>query len=669
MSATPAARAEELRRQIRRHEELYYLHASPEISDPQFDALMRELQDLEAAHPDLVVAASPTQRVGGRPADGFATVTHAAPMLSLDNAYNEEELRAFDERVRKGLGVDGPVRYVAELKIDGLSIALTYEDGRLVRGATRGDGTRGEDVTANVRTIRALPLALRDAPPGVIEVRGEVYLPKEAFARTNREREAAGEALFANPRNTAAGAMRNLDPSHVATRGLLAWTYQLVADPAVVPSTHDALLEVLAGWGLPVEPDWRRCDGIDAVWAFCQDWAEARKRLAFETDGVVIKVNDLGERDRLGVTSKFPRWAIAFKFPAAQVTTVLREIRVNVGRTGAATPYAVLEPVFVAGSTISMATLHNAEDLARKDIREGDTVIIEKAGDVIPRVVGPVVADGVERQAPWVMPTACPVCESPLHRDDDEVVWRCGNMSCPARLRRSLEHFASRGAMNIEGLGEALVDQLVTAGLVHDAADLYALTAEQLEALERMGKKSAANLLAEIDRSRQNDVWRLIYGLGIRHVGERVAQVLARHLGSIEAIAALSPDALQTVPELGPVLAQGVAEWFSDPANRALVAKLSAAGVKTTGPVTTGLEPMGPMAGKAFVLTGTLESMSRDEATAKIEALGGRVAGSVSRKTSYVVAGAEPGSKIDKARQLGVPLLEEAEFLALIMAS
>ncbi len=669
MPATPAARAEELRRQIRRHEELYYIHARPEISDAQFDALMRELQDLEAAHPDLAVAESPTRRVGGRPADGFDTVVHAAPMMSLDNAYNEAELRAFDDRVRKGLGVEGPVAYVAELKIDGLSIALTYDHGRLVRGATRGDGTRGEDVTANVRTIRALPLALREAPPGVVEVRGEVYLPKEAFARTNREREAAGEPLFANPRNTAAGAMRNLDPSHVATRGLLAWTYQLVADPAVVPPAHDALLSTLAAWGLPVEPHWRRCDGIEAVWTFCQDWAEARKSLAFDTDGVVVKVNDPAERERLGVTSKFPRWAIAFKFPAEQVTTVLTAIRVNVGRTGAATPYAVLEPVVVAGSTISMATLHNAEDLARKDIREGDTVVIEKAGDVIPRVVGPVVVDGAVRQPPWVMPTTCPVCESPLHRDEDEVVWRCGNMSCPARLRRSLEHFASRAAMNIEGLGEALVDQLVTAGLVHDAADLYALTADQLEGLERMGKKSAAKLLGEIDRSRQNDVWRLLYGLGIRHVGERVAQVLARHLGSIDAIAAQSPEALQTVPELGPVLAQGVVEWFSDDANRALVAKLTAAGVKTTGPVTAGLEPMGPLAGKAFVLTGTLEAMSREEATAKIEALGGRVSGSVSRKTSYVVVGAEPGTKVDKARQLGVALLEEAEFLALIMAT
>ncbi len=557
--------------------------------------------------------------------------------------------------------------YVAELKIDGLSIALTYEDGRLTRGATRGDGVHGEDVTTNVRTIRALPLELREAPPGRVEVRGEVYLPKDAFARTNREREAAGEALFANPRNTAAGAMRNLDPAHVATRGLRAWTYQLVAAAELVPPTHDGLLRRLAAWGLPVEPHWRRCAGIDAVWAFCEEWAEKRKTLPFETDGVVVKLDDVADRARLGLTSKFPRWAIAFKFPAERVTTVLKEIRVNVGRTGAATPYAVLEPVFVAGSTISMATLHNADDVARKDIREGDTVVIEKAGDVIPRVVGPVVSGGAARREPWIMPTACPVCASPLHRDDGEVVWRCENNSCPARLRRSLEHFAGRGAMDIEGLGESLIDQLVTSGLVHDAADLYALTAPGLEGLARMGKKSAANLVARIDRSRGNDVWRLIYGLGIRHVGERAAQVLAGQFGAIEAIAAQTPEALQTVPEIGPVLAASVCEWLSEEPNRRLLARLAEAGVKTSGPVSANSVATGPLSGRTFVLTGTLEAMSREEATAKIEALGGRVTGSVSKKTSYVVVGAEPGSKADKARLLGVPVLEEAAFLALIM--
>ena len=667
MSLTPAHRIDELRREIRHHEELYYLQAAPGISDPQFDALLRELQALEAAHPDLVTPESPTQRVGGRPAEGFATVAHAASMLSLDNAYNEEELRAFDERVRKGLGRDGAVTYVAELKIDGLSIALTYEDGRLVGGATRGDGERGDDVTTNVRTIRALPLALRDAPAGRLEVRGEVYLPKEAFARTNREREAAGEALFANPRNTAAGAMRNLDPSHVATRGLRAWTYQLVAEPAAVPATHEALLRLLAGWGLPVESHWRRCDGIDAVWTFCQDWAEARKTLPFETDGVVVKLDEVAARDRLGITSKFPRWAIAFKFPAEQVTTMLKEIRVNVGRTGAATPYAVLEPVLVAGSTISMATLHNAEDLARKDIREGDTVVIEKAGDVIPRVVRPVVAEGAARAEPWAMPTDCPVCASPLRRDEGAVVWRCENNSCPARLRRSLEHFAGRGAMDIEGLGESLIDQLVRAGLVHDAADLYALTAPVLEALERMGKKSAANLVGRIDRSRRNDVWRLIYGLGIRHVGERAAQVLAGQFGAVDLVAAQTPEALQTVPEIGPVLAAAVCEWFSDEANRRLLTRLAEAGVTVTGPVSLQAVVTGPLSGKTLVLTGTLSAMSREEATAKIEALGGRVTSSVSKKTSYVVVGAEPGSKAERARALAVPVLEEPAFLALIM--
>lgn len=669
MAASPAQRIDELRREIRRHEELYFVRDAPEISDAAFDALMRELQGLEAAHPELVTAESPTQRVGGRPAEGFATVAHAAPMQSLDNAFSQDDLVAFDERVRRGLDAPGPVTYVAELKIDGLSLALTYEDGRLVRGATRGDGERGEDVTTNVRTIRALPLALTGAPAGRLEVRGEAYLPIEAFRRTNREREAAGLPLYANPRNTAAGAMRNLDPAHVASRGLRAWMYGLVHDGAPPAESHADLLRRLAAWGLPVEPHWEVCAGIDAVWAFCTAWATARHDLPFETDGVVIKVDRLADRVTLGSTSKFPRWAVAFKFPATQVTTRLNAIQVNVGRTGAATPYAVLEPVVVSGSTVSMATLHNAEDLARKDIREGDEVIVEKAGDVIPRVVGPVIRDGVERQPPWVMPTTCPVCRSPLHRDADEVVWRCENVSCPARLRRSLEHFAGRWAMNIEGLGEALVDQLVTSGLVTDAADLYALTAPQLEALERMGAKSAARLLAEIEKSKRNDVWRLVYGLGIRHVGERAAQVLARRFGGLEALAAASVDDLQQTDDIGPVLAAAVREWFDDAANRRLVERLAAAGVKTVGPVAPAAPSDGPLAGKTYVLTGTLAAMSRDEATARLEALGGKVTGSVSKKTTGVIVGADPGSKAEKARALGVPLLEEAEFLTLIMAT
>lgn len=667
MSATPAQRVDELRRQIRHHEELYFVRDAPEISDAAFDALMRELKAIEDAHPELVTAESPSQRVGGRPAEGFDMVTHAVPMQSLDNAFGRDDLVAFDERVRKGLDAPGAVTYVAELKIDGLSLALTYEDGRLVRGATRGDGERGEDVTTNVRTIRALPLALRDGPAGRIEVRGEAYLPIEAFRRTNREREAAGLPLYANPRNTAAGAMRNLDPSHVASRGLRAWMYGVVRDGPPLTATHAELLRLLGAWGLPVEPHWQACSGIDEVWAFCDAWAARRHDLPFEIDGVVVKVDRLADRTTLGSTSKFPRWAVAFKFPAQQVTTRLKAIQVNVGRTGAATPYAVLEPVVVAGSTVSMATLHNAEDLARKDIREGDLVVVEKAGDVIPRVVGPVIRDGVERQPPWVMPTICPVCQSALRRDADEVVWRCENNSCPARLRRSLEHFAGRWAMNIEGLGEALVDQLVTAGLVEDAADLYALTAAQLEALERMGRKSAANLLAQIDKSRGNDVWRLIYGLGIRHVGERAAQVLARAFGSMDALAAADEASLTAVPEIGPVLAASVREWFADPANARLVHKLAAAGVKTVGPAVPLTPVDGPLTGRTFVLTGTLTAMSREDATLAIEALGGRVSNSVSKKTSGVVVGSEPGSKEEKARTLGVPLIEEAEFLALIM--
>ncbi|PYR60457.1 MAG: DNA ligase (NAD(+)) LigA, partial [Acidobacteria bacterium] len=482
----PEQRIKELRDAIRHHEERYYIHHDPEIADEEFDRLLHELEQLEADYPDLLTTDSPTQRVAGRPVEGFDTVEHLAPMLSLDNAYNEEELKAFDERVRKGAGLgETPVAYVAEMKIDGLSIALTYEDGRLARGATRGDGVRGEDVTANVRTIRAIPLALRGGASGRLEVRGEVYLPRASFERMNREREDAGEPLFANPRNAAAGTMRNLEPALVAKRGLGAFTYQIVVDsscgvrlqPDQGPPKggHHKALTAMREWGLPVESHWRRCESIEAVVAFCRDWADKRQTLDFDTDGVVVKVDDLALRERLGTTAKFPRWATAFKFPAQQATTDLEKIEVNVGRTGAVTPYAVLTPVFLAGSTISMATLHNAEDVARKDLRPGDRVLIEKGGDVIPKVVKAILPhpDGKPRSDPWRMPARCPECDSELRRDEDEVVWRCENTSCPARLRRSLEHFASRSAMNIEGLGASLVDQLIEQRLVHDFADLY----------------------------------------------------------------------------------------------------------------------------------------------------------------------------------------------------
>jgi DNA ligase (NAD+) len=675
----PLDRINQLRELIRHHENRYYVLDAPEVSDEEFDRLLHELERLEEEHPDLVTPDSPTQRVAGQLTGSFATVEHIAPMLSLDNAYNEEELRAFDERVRKGAGLgDAAVDYVAELKIDGLSIALTYEDGRLVRGATRGDGVRGEEVTANVRTIRPIPLRLRNPPAGRIEVRGELFLPRRSFARINAEREEAGEPLFANPRNAAAGTMRNLDPSLVARRGLGAFVYQVL--PAE-DGRYSAQLELMSQWGLPVEPHHRACTGIDAVIAFCAEWAEGRRALAFDTDGVVVKVDDLALRDRLAATAKFPRWATAFKFPAQQAHTRLLKIAVNVGRTGANTPYAVLEPVLVAGSTISMATLHNAEDIARKDFREGDMVVIEKAGDVIPRVVAPILSLRAADAVPWVMPVACAECNSPLHRDEEEVVWRCDNSSCPARLRRGLEHFASRGAMNIEGLGESLVDQLIEQKLVLDFADLYHLSSEQLEnlvvtpraprsdrAVPRKLGKVGRNVIEQIARSKENDVARLLYGLGVRHVGEKAASTLTRYFRTLPAILDAPLEALQTVPEIGPVVAASVRAFADEPRNRGLVEKLAAAGVNMESrQASPGASGPGPLSGKVFVLTGTLPTMTREEATEAIETRGGKVSGSVSRKTSYLVAGDEAGSKLQKAEQLGVTVLDEEQFKRLII--
>ena len=722
----PADRIEELRRQIRYHEERYYILSEPELADAEFDALMRELERLEAEHPDLVTAESPTQRVGGRVAAGFDTVEHAEPMLSLDNAYSEDELRAFDERVRRGLeqgpaAVDG-VDYVAELKIDGVSIALTYVDGRLVRAATRGDGVRGEDVTPNVRTIRAIPLRLGgDAPAGRIEVRGEVYLPRNAFDRINTEREQAGEPLFQNPRNAAAGTLRNLEPSLVARRGLSAFVYQLVAggpkgrplhrtsssdvaggregpplqstssgesiveaDLLVgLPQTHSATLRQLRDWGLPVESHWQHCVGIDALVACCADWAERRRSLAFDTDGVVIKVDSYAQRRALGATSKFPRWAVAFKFPAEQKTTRLKKIDVNVGRTGAVTPYAVLEPVFLAGSTISMATLHNADDLARKDIREGDWVVIEKAGDVIPRVVAPVLSRRSADSQPWTMPAECPRCGSTLHRAEGEAVWRCENTSCPAKLQRGLEHFAARAAMNIDGLGESLIAQLIEREMVRDYADIYSLTAAQLAGLtstslrsdgreiqRRFGEKNAAKVIEQVERSKSNELWRVIYGLGIRHVGERGAQVLARAFWSIDALCAASVEQLQETHEIGPVLAESVRSWLDEPRNRELVERLRGAGVRMEVPeserTAVAAAAEGRLTGKTYVITGTLASMPREQAEAALKRLGAKVSSGVSKKTTGVIVGAEPGSKADKARALGVPILDDEAFLQLI---
>jgi DNA ligase (NAD+) len=676
----PLERILELRRLIRHHEEQYYIHTAPEISDAEFDALLHELEQLESDNPDLVTSDSPTQRVGGRLVEGFATLEHKVPMLSLDNAYNEEELRAFDERVKRSAGLDQEqtVAYVAEMKIDGLSIALTYENGRLLRGATRGDGVRGEDVTHNVRTIRAIPLALKDGPKGSIEIRGEVYLSRAAFERMNKEREEAEEPLFANPRNAAAGTMRNLDPGLVAKRGLGAFTYQVVED--AMP-THAETLNAMVAWGLPVEPHWKRCEGVEQLVAFCEEWAEKRRTLSFDTDGVVIKVDDLALRAKLGATAKFPRWATAFKFPAQQAHTKLLKIAVNVGRTGAVTPYALLEPVFLAGSTISMATLHNAEDVARKDVRDGDTVIVEKGGDVIPKVVAPVLSLRPPDARPFVMPTHCPVCNSALHRDEEEVVWRCENTSCPARLRRSLEHFASRSAMNIEGLGESLVDQLLEQGLVKDFADLYHLEPKQLEelvvtprdpkserAVARKLGKVGRNVHAQIEESKKADLARLVYALGIRHVGEKAAATLARYFRTMPRLMAATMEQLQETPEIGPVLAESVRGFADEPRNQQLVTKLQQAGVnmESRAPEPT-VEPTGKLSGKTVVLTGTLKSMSREEATAALVQLGAKVAGSVSKKTSFVVVGEDAGSKREKAQKLGVETIDEEAFRALIM--
>ena len=678
MAPTPEGRIRELREAIRHHEERYYIHNAPEISDEAFDRLLHELERLEQEHPELVTADSPTQRVAGRPVEGFETVEHIVPMLSLENAYDDEELKAFDERVRKGAGLgEKPVGYVAEMKIDGLSIALTYEGGRLTRGATRGDGVRGEEVTANVRTIRAIPLALRGGPAERLEVRGEVYLPRASFERMNREREDAGEPLFANPRNAAAGTMRNLDPALVSKRGLSAFSYQMV--PSMRPS-HSSTLTAMRGWGLPVEPHWRRCDGIDAVIAFCREWADKRQGLEFDTDGVVVKVDDLAVRERLGATAKHPRWATALKFPAQQAHTKLLRIDVNVGRTGAVTPFAVLEPVRLAGSTISMATLHNEQEVARRDIREGDTVVIEKGGDVIPKVVAPILSLRPPASQPWVMPSSCKECGSTLKKDEEEVVWRCPNESCPAKIRRGLEHFASRGAMNIEGMGSSLLDQLVEQGLVRDFADLYRLDAASLERLvvtprdprserarpRKLGKVGR-NVVAEIERSKTNDLSRLIYALGIRHVGEKAAATLARQFRTMRRVLDAPLEALQSVADVGPVVAASVRTFADEPRNRTLVARLEQAGVNMTSQAPEPTEAVGPLAGKAFVLTGTLSSMSREEAAAALERLGARVTASVSKKTNAVVFGADAGSKLEKARQLGVETLDEKAFLALIM--
>ena len=657
----PARRAEELRAEIIRHERLYYVDARPEITDAEFDRLMSELASIESLHPDLATADSPTRRVGGEPAQGFATVEHATPMLSLENASSWEEAEAWRARVVRVLGEE-PSGYVAELKIDGLSISLRYEDGVLVRAATRGDGFRGEDVTDNVRTIRSIPLRIPESSP--LEARGEVFYPRSAFRKLNAEREAAGEPMFANARNTAAGTIRLLDSRVTAKRGLAAWMYS-IAESRKLPATQAETLERLRALGLPTHPHWRRCATFEEVRSAVDRWESERADLDFETDGVVVKVDDRGLQAELGSTSKSPRWALAFKYRAEEATTVVRGISVQVGRTGTLTPVAHFDPIVLAGTTVKRATLHNYEDLARKDVRVGDTVVVEKGGDVIPKVVRVVPEMRPPDSVPFAMPALCPVCGDPVVREEGEVATRCVNPGCPAMVREALRHFCSRRAMRIEGLGEKLVDQLVREGLLSDVASIYALAADHLSRLERWGEKSAANLLGEIERSKENDLSRLLFALGIRHVGEKAASTLARRFGSLDALIEAGEEELQGVDEVGPNTAAAIRAWFSHPRHRELVEKLRVRGVnflsRQSRPAAEG-----PLAGKTVVITGTLPDVTREEAAQRLEAAGAKIAGSVSKKTGYVLAGEAAGSKLEKAKALGVPTVTWGEMLEIL---
>jgi len=659
---------EKLRGEIRRHEHLYYVLDEPEISDAAYDRMMNRLKALEAEHPEMVSADSPTQRVGGAPREGFETVTHRRPMISLDNAYSYEELRDFDRRVLELAGRER-VEYVTEHKYDGLSLALLYEGGRLERGVTRGDGTRGEDVTPNVRTIRSIPLVLDGAAakkwrlPASLEVRGEVIMTRRAFEELNRRQEEQGGKIFANPRNAAAGAVRVLDPKITASRRLDFYAYYLFDGNGRVPlDRHSRALDALEAMGFKVCAEREKVPGIEKAMAFCEAQDARREKLPYEIDGIVIKVNEVALQEELGATAKAPRWAIAYKYPARQETTVVRDIRVQVGRTGALTPVADLEPVQIGGVTVSRSTLHNMDEVERLGIQIGDTVLVERAGEVIPHVVQ-VTRKGAHRR-PFVMPEKCPECGSRIHKSPDEVAYRCVNAACPAKRKESLIHFAGRHAMNIDGLGEKIVDQLVDTGLVKDPADLYTLKLGDLVPLERMAEKSAQNLLDEIEASKKNGLARLVYALGIRFVGERTGQLLAEHFQSLHEIVEADEDKLTEVHEVGPKVAASIAEFFSEPANRKLVAKLEKAGVRMSA------ERQAPrdtrLAGKTFVFTGGLERHSREQAGEIVVSHGGKVSSSVSKKTDYVVVGSDPGSKFEQAKKLGVEILDEAGFEKLL---
>ena len=662
--ADPQQQIEALRGQIRYHEHRYYVLDNPEISDAEFDRLMRELKALEAKHPELLTPDSPSQRVGGKPREGFVKVEHSSPMLSLDNAYNQDELRDWERRVHE-LSGQTTVEYVCELKLDGLSMALQYAEGRYQRAVTRGDGSVGEEVTPNVRTIRSVPLTAelrKSGLPGDFEVRGEVVMPLKAFERMNEERERQNLPRFANPRNAGAGAVRVLDPTITASRQLDFFAYSLlVAGRVYLPKQSDAL-EALAKAGFKVNRSWRAVEDLSEVRSYIEEWEGKRDRLPYEIDGIVIKVNQVALQQRLGFTGKAPRWAIAYKYAARSGMTEVEDILVFVGRTGKLTPVAALKPVSIGGTTVSRATLHNQDEIERLGVKIGDWVVVERGGDVIPKVVK-VVEDKPRGQRTFRMPDRCPVCGSHVVREEGEVDYRCVNANCPAKLHETILHFASRGVMNIEGIGDALANQLAERELVKNVADIYKLTLDQLMSLERMGRKSAQNVLDEIEASKKLPLERVIYGLGIRFVGERTAQFLAEHFGSMDALMQASLEQLEEVNEVGPRIAASIREFLDEPKNRELVEELRKAGLQFQGKKR---ERGTSLAGKTFVLTGTLANYSRDQAKKMIEDAGGRVSGSVSRKTDYVVAGADAGSKLEKARELGVKVVDERGMLELV---
>jgi len=670
-------RIEQLRQQIRHHDWLYYVQASPEISDRQYDALLAELRDLEARHPEAVTPDSPTQRVGGEPLEGFEKVTHSPAMLSIDNTYSAQEVREFHARVVKSLG-SKRFHYLVDPKIDGVAVALRYRDGRLVQAATRGDGRTGDDITANARTIRSVPLALHGrGHPRELEVRGEVYWPRAAFAAFNAARAEAGEETFANPRNGAAGTLKQLDPKVVASRNLAFMAHSFGEVSPAPAERASELMKLLGTWGVPVSPHSKVCDGIEDVLAVVNQWLGLRSEVDYETDGMVIKVDELALRGQLGATSKYPRWCIAYKYEAQRAATRLNKVDFQVGRLGTITPTAHFDPVALSGTTVSSATLHNFDQVARLDVREGDTILVEKAGEIIPQVVQVVYEKRRHALKPIKPPEKCPVCGGKTARDEGGVYLRCINPECPAQIRQRLEFFAGRNQMDIENLGPEIVDRLVTEGKVRYFADLYRLGTKDLVGMEigrhtredgrviisRMQEKSAGKLLAAIEASKSRGLMRVLAGLGVRHVGGRVAEVLAEQFGDIEAIAAASEEELMGAEEIGPVIAASVHEFFHSPAGKETVRRLKAAGVKMTAPRRPRATAAAPLAGKTVVVTGTLEHFSRSEAEAAIKAAGGRATSSVSKSTDFVVVGADSGSKADKAAALGVETISESEFL------